>query len=106
MVSTWTRRSTTLEMKGILVSREVPCSDLRDSMTALIWTFLLSTIGSDEVTLERGAGRDQAMNDRELASLVDGSTHECIGRQDQCQRVRGAAPTCDPEEPRDLEGCD
>lgn len=94
-----------METKGILVSREVPCSDLRDSMTALIWTFFLSTIDSDEVTVGRGAGRDQTMNVREIASLVDG-THGRIGRQEQRQRVRGTAPTCDPEESRDLEGCD
>jgi len=74
-------------------------------MIALIWTFLFSTIDSDEVTLRREAGRDQAMNDREITSLVD-STHGRIGQQERCQRVHGAAPTCDLEESRDLEGCD
>jgi hypothetical protein len=75
MVSTWTRRSTTLEMMGIFAFKEVPCSDLRDSMIALSGTFLFSTMGSDEVTLGRGAERDKTMNVREIASLVDSRTH-------------------------------
>ena len=92
-------------MKGIVVSREVPCSDLRDSMIALIWTFLFSSIDSDEVTLGGEAGRDKTMNNRENTSLVDSSTHGRVGRQERSQGLHGAAPTCDPEESRDLERC-
>lgn len=44
-------------------------------MIALILTFLFSTLDSDEVTLGREAVRDQAMNDREVTSLMDISTH-------------------------------
>jgi hypothetical protein len=84
MVSTWTRRSTTLDMMGIFVSKEVPCSDLRDSMIALSGTFLFST-GSDEVTLGRGAGEDKTKNVREIVSLVDSRTHGRVDQQERCQ---------------------
>jgi hypothetical protein len=85
MVSTWTRRSTTLDMMGIFVSKEVPCSDLRDSMIALSGTFLFSTMGSDEVTLGRGAGQEKTINIREIVSLVNSRTHGRVDQQERCQ---------------------
>ena len=60
-------------------------------MIALVGMFFVSTIDSDEAALELEAVQDHAINERDMARLVDDSTHGRVGWQGRYRCVPGEA---------------